>query len=369
MKKIRFILVCSLSLIAASTFGQSNLKEGNNNFALFSSSGDIKYLIEARKFADLAFKERRDSLNYNNNLLRALVYSTLAYVDSNRTQKYEKDPINEGLYMLNRLRDDNLNHENQPKIAYAYNKLAGAYLMQANRELKNNKFNEALKSFKMVDSLSKGEINVKHNIAVLNEKTNDNQNAIRSYQAFLRSKNTSKPEYILTLANLYINASDLNAAKNTLLTGLDYFPDNKDILFDLMNLYASTGNYESIIPLIPNAMSKDPKNLNLNYLAGFSYEMVGNKTEAEKYYKNAIEIKPTDYSSNYELGLLYLKDFVADTDNLEKQYKAQEYLLKANEIDPNAINALKSLSVLFAKAGNYEQLDRVNNQLNQITSN
>lgn len=368
MNKFNIVIICLL-LMAVEAFGQSNLKEGNNHFARYTSTGDIKHLIESRKFADLAFKERRDTINYNNNLLRALVYSSLAYADSNRTQKYSVDPIDEGLFRLKSLRDENLNYENAPKIKYAYNKLAGAYLIRANRELKNNKFGEALKSFEMVDKLSDGEINVKHNLAVLNEKTNNNNSAIRYYEDFIRNKNTAKPEYILTLAHLHVNGGNLNAAKNTLLAGIDYFPSNKDILFDLINLYASTGNYDAIIPLLPDAISKDPNNLNLNYLAGFSHEAIGNKSEAERYYKKAIEINPIDYSSNYGLGLLYLRDFVSNPEDLETQYKAQEYLLKANEIDPNAINALKSLSVLFAKAGNFEQLDRVNNQLNQITSN
>src|SRR5690606_18445350 len=105
------------------------------------------------------------------------------------------------------------------------------------------------------------------------------------------------------------------------------------------------------------------------YLLGFAYEVTGNREKAEAYYKKTLTLDPDDYNSNYELGLLYLKDFVKDTSDLEKQYVAQQYLLKANEIDPNAVNALKSLAVLFDKSGNSVQLERVNNQLNQINMN
>src|SRR5690606_31264955 len=100
------------------SWAQSNLKEGNNNFARYTKSGDIKDLLEARKFADLAYKERRDSASYNNTLLRGLVYSSLAVADSNRTQKYVKDPIEEAEFMLSRLNDEQLNYENEAQINY-----------------------------------------------------------------------------------------------------------------------------------------------------------------------------------------------------------------------------------------------------------
>lgn len=366
-RKIVFLLC--LVLAAARSYGQSNLREGNNNFARFTKTGDIKHLIEARKFADQGFKIRRDSLNYDHNLLRALVYSTLAYADSNRTQKYDKDPLDEGLFMLNRLKDENLNFENAPQIKYSYNKLASGHLIRAKRELKNNQLKEAFRSFKLVDSLGRGEIKVKHNLAVLSERLDDLPAAISYYTGLVENRATAEREYVLALAQLHLNNGDLNATKNTLLKGREYYPKDRDILFKLMNLYASNGNYEVIIPLLTEALAMEPQNVELNYLAGFSHEMTGNKSTAENFYKKAIELDPNDYNSNYELGLLYLRDFVGNTEDYELQYKAQEYLLRANQINPNAVNALKSLSVLFSKAGNYEQLDRVNNQLSQIISN
>src|SRR3546814_20002661 len=77
-----------LAVSASPVIAQSNLKEGNNSFARYMQSKDIKQLEAARKFADDAFKTKRDSTTFRNILLRGLVYSTLAVVDSNRTQKY-----------------------------------------------------------------------------------------------------------------------------------------------------------------------------------------------------------------------------------------------------------------------------------------
>lgn len=357
------ISVCQIAL------AQSNMREGNNSFARYTKTGDFKHLLEARKFADLAYRERRDSAAYNNTLLRGLVYSSLAVADSNRAQSYVKDPIDEAEFTLSRLNDDKLNFQNEPKINYIKQRIANAYLINANRALNNNNFKDAFGYFNKVDSYAGGDSTVRYNLAVISEKLNQQEQAIQFYQDFLSTRETAKPAYVLRLANIHLNLKDNNAARNVLSQGRTYFPNNKDILFKLINVYANSGIYDAIVALENEALSMEPENINLNYLMGYAYEVTGNRQKAEHYYKRTLELNPDDFNSNYELGLLYLKDFVGDADNLEKQYVAQEYLLKANEIDPKAVNALKSLAVLFSTSGNEVQLERVNSQLNQITIN
>lgn len=349
-------------------WAQSNIKEGNNNFARYTKSGDIKDLLEARKFADLAYKERRDSSSYSNTLLRGLVYSSLAVADSNRTQKYVKDPIDEAEFMLSRLNDEQLNFENEAQINYLKKRLAAAYLIRANRALTNNNYDEAYRLFGKVNEYN-STANTKHNLALLSERLDRPDDAIKLYNEFIQNKSSAKPSYILTLAKIYLNKRDNNAAKNVLLKGREYFPTNKDILFALLNLYASSGAYDAIVALAEEATAMEPESINLNYLIGYAYEVTGDREKAESYYQRTLELNPDDYNSNYELGLLYLRDFVKDPTDLEKQYEAQKYLLKANEIDPNAVKALKSLAVLFDKSGNGVQLERVNSQLNQMNMN
>jgi len=368
MKQITSCFALLFALGVTASYAQSNLKEGNNNFARYTKSGDIKDLLEARKFADLAYKEKRDSASYNNTLLRGLVYSSLAVADSSKSQTYVKDPIDEAEFMLSRLNDEQLNYENEAQITYLKKRLANAYLIRANRALINNNYEEAYKLFTKVDLYSNDD-SVKHNLAFISEQLDRKDEAIKFYSDFIKDKSTAKPNYILTLAKLYLNNGDNNAAQNVLLKGREFFPTNKDILFALLNLYAGNGAYDAIVPLADEALALEPGSVNLNYLLGFAYEVTGDREKAESFFKRTLELDPDDYNSNYELGLLYLRDFVKDTSNLEKQYTAQEYLLKANEINPNAVNALKSLAVLFDKSGNSVQLERVNNQLNQININ
>lgn len=369
MKRCFFLFVALLLLGQNAAWAQSDEKEGNNSFAMYAKTADFKHLENARKFSDNAYKERRDSNTYKNNLLRALVYSSLAVADSNRGQKYTRDPIDEAKFALAKLDDEQLNYENEAQITYIHRKLGNAHLILGRRALNNNKYEEAFNHFKQVDTLSKGDIKVKHNLSVLAAQLGKGDEAIKYYNGYLENKATSGPEDVLILADLYNKAGNQNERLNVLLTGSDAYPDNKDILFQIINIYAGNGSYDAVVPLIEHAIRLEPENVELNYLAGYAYEVTGNPKQAEQYYKTTLELDDNNYNANFELGLLYLRDFVLDTANFEKQELAEKYLLKANEIDPNSVNALQSLAVLFNKSGDTIQYERVSNQLNQNTFN
>jgi len=167
---------------------------------------------------------------------------------------------------------------------------------------------------------------------------------------------------------LYSETNNNNEAINTLLSGLEIYPKNKDILFTIINLYANNGIYDAIVPIIDDAVALDPQNISLNYLAGYANEVAGSKKLAELYYKKVIALDQNNYNGNFELGLLYLKDYLNNS-NLESKDLAEDYLLKANEVNPSATNALEALAHLFKKAGDTFQYERVINQLNKDTFN
>src|SRR5690606_21216623 len=185
------------------SWGQSNIKEGNNHFAKYTKSGDIKDLLEARKYADLAYKLKRDSTSYNNTLLKALVYSSLSVADSNRSQKYEKDPIDEAEFMLGRLTDNQLNLENEAKLNNIKKRLATGYLIKARRALEKKNYEEAYQLFSKVQQYN-NEVDTRHNLALLSEQLGKNDEAIAIYSDFMKNKSLTKPGYVLTLARLYL---------------------------------------------------------------------------------------------------------------------------------------------------------------------
>ncbi len=355
-----FMLSCGQTNL----FAQSNYKEGKNSFALFTKTGDIKALESAKKFSDQGYVTPRDSSSDRNNLLRALIYSSLSVADSNRSIKYSKDPIEESKQALKRLTDEDFNYVNSGQIMYVRRKIAHAYQIMATRALTNNNYQVAFDNFVEVDAFSNGQLMVKRNLAVLSEKLGKKDLAVQYYKDFMDNENQLKPEYYLTMSRLYAENGNKNDELNTLLAGRDNYPKDKNILFKIINIYANNGSYEAVVPIIGEAIALEPENIELNYLAGYANEIFGNRNVAEKYYQNVINLDENNYNGNFELGLLYLKDFVTQ-EKPENQSLAQKYLLKANEINPNAVNALKSLAVLFENSNDTLQLERVQNQLDQ----
>lgn len=57
-------------------------------------------------------------------------------------------------------------------------------------------------------------------------------------------------------------------------------PDSVDLLIGLANLYASVGNETKSVPMIRKALALAPDNPGVNYLAGYSYELLKQREQA-----------------------------------------------------------------------------------------
>ena len=359
-----FMLTFSVNALRA----QSLIKEAMNSFASYGQSQKIADLEKARKFIDDAYTTRRDSLGYRNNLTRALIYSTLAVIDSNRKYTYKKDPVEETEYCLGKLRSQKFLAEHEPEISFIRKQLAEAYLLRANKALSDSRFYEALTEYKKVYRLSEGESDVIHNLAVLSERLNFKEDAVQYYEELIEKKEAG-PEYYLTVADLYTELNDPVKMQSTLQRGHRRFPQNRDILFKLLNTYTDQQDYQAIVTIINDAINLDPDNVNLNYLAGFAHEMTGNRSRAETYYKKTLELDPNSYEGNYALGLLYLNSYFRNTKKDEQMFLAKEYLTKANEINSNDVKGLRALVVLYKETGDMLQLQKLNNKLNELILN
>ncbi len=351
---------------ANSAFGQSAYKEASNAFALYSQTGDIKNLDNARKQIENIYKTKRDSSKTRVNVLRAMVLSSLAYADSARTIKLDADPIDLTYQTIGKI--DKKDRAGYPgELSYVNQNLAAALIYRANKSLENKKFEEAYADFSKVDALDAKSGDVTNNLALLATKSGKPQDAIKYYDRILESGNMTAQQYI-DLSNLYDQLEEKQSALSTLEQARTKFPEDKSLLFLLIDKYAKNEAYDALVPIIDQAIKLEPENIELNYLAGYANENSNNIELAKVYYEKVLELDPNNYESNLALGLIYLNKFLKSDEDQEAQYNAQNYLLKANEIKPYEINALKSLALFYQKAEDDTQLDRVNLLLNQLTN-
>jgi len=372
-----------LLLSANGAFAQSAYKEASNAFALYTQTGDIKNLDNARKQIDNIYKTRRDSSKTRVNVLRGMVLSSLAYADSARTIKLNADPIDLTYQTLDKIdQKDRAGYAGE--INYINQNLAAALIHRANKSLQEQKFDAAFADFSKVDALDAKSGDVTYNLALLATKAGKPQDAIKYYGKIHEGGNMTAQQYI-ELANLYDQLDEKQQALSTLEEGRTKFPEDKSLLFLLIDKYAKNEAFDAIVPIIEQAIKLEPENIELNYLAGYANENANNIEIAKSYYSKVLELDPnkaiqgTIYTApkirdnilpadNLALGLINLNAFLKDSENQESQYNAQNFLLKANEIKPYEINALKSLALFYQKTEDETQLDRVNLLLNQLTN-
>ena len=365
MKNILFSLL--LVGIGTAAVGQSNYKEASNSLARYMQSGDVKQLETAKKFTDAAYKTRRDSSSSRNNLLRAMIYSSLAYADSTRKIKSDKDPILVAKEADARIRErDREKFSNE--INYIHQNLIAAYIYKANKEIVEKKYADAYQSYLEVENLGNSTADVVYNLALLSSQAGKTDKSIGYYTTLIKETDASAAKY-LELAELYKTKKDMQQYLSTLESARTKFPKNKQILFHLIEIYNLNKSYAAITPIIDEAVAYEPTNIDLIYLAGYANENIGNIDRAISYYQKIITLDSNNYSANLALGLIFLNNFLKNTHDLKDQYNAQNYLLKANEIKPYDISALKGLAMYYKTAGDESQLDRVNLLLNQLSNN
>ncbi len=365
MKKSLFLITLACFACGAAS-SQTPAKEAMNNFALYTGKGDFANLEKARKVIDDAYKTRKDSFSYKYNLIRSLVYSSLAYADSTRKLSYKKDPIEEASFSFNRLKSPKLNDEHKPELDFIKTQLAKAWLIKANKAVATYNYQNAYTAYLAVDSLNSDIALVKHNLALLSEKLGHTNRAIYYYERLIQDRRRSLPDYYLALSNLY-EIKDSNKSLEVLQEGRRVFPNNRELLFKEINIYADNGAYGMVERIIADALEIDPENPELIYLAGFSYDIIGKKAKAEEFYKKLISLEYNNYEGNYSLGLLYLNWYLNSAANKEANLNlAKKYLTLAGEINPNSVNVLKSLAILYNNTGDMIELEKVNSKLKQF---
>ncbi len=360
-------LSAALLFVSFGTFAQSNFKEGSNAFALYTQTGELKNLENAKKFIDAAYLTRRDSSNTRVNVLRSMIYSSMAYADSTRSIKNPKDPIDITYDALSKIKTREFaNYTSEMK--YVKQNLAAAHIYNANKSLQKQDYASSYDNYLKVKSLNIAGYDVTYNLALLAVQTQQYDAAVGYYDQILKSQN-ARAEHYLELTDVYKRIGNKQAVLNTLQSARLKYPQSKAVLMNLVQEFAQNNEYKAIVPIIDEAIKYEPENIELNYLAGYSNETVGNIDIAKRYYQQVLQLNSNNYEANLALGLIYLQDFLRDENNGEAQYNAQNLLLKANEIRPYDVNALKSLSLYYEKSGDLAQLDRVRLLLNQLSNN
>ena len=225
------------------------------------------------------------------------------------------------------------------------------------------------------------------------ELAGDNDKAI-TYLTQLVDIEYPEPGLYISLGNLYKDKGDNENAEKYFALGIQRYPDNLNILLNMINLYLAIGETDKALNDLEKAAALDATNPSIFFAIGTSYDrIVGDTTQTKEVrddafskainaYKKAIELKENYFDAYYNMGAIYVNkasvimDIANQLDlNAVDEYNALKeeadgmltaslpYLQKAHEIDPADRNTMISLKEIYTRLKMYDELKKINAEM------
>jgi tetratricopeptide (TPR) repeat protein len=182
--------------------------------------------------------------------------------------------------------------------------------------------------------------------------------------------NFNDPAIFVQMSNIFIEEGKTDKALEYLALGRESFDEDQGLINTEINLYIQLGRTSELIGKLGEAIALDEENELLYFNRGTIYDQEGDIDNAKKDYLTALELNPSAFGANYNLGALYFNQGVetknkanATSNNslykkLNKEAdavfaKALPYLETAHELNAEDKNTLLSLKQLYYLNSDY----------------
>ena len=393
--KITLLLFCTFITIC-SVAQKHNVTSAAITFKQYKGDNTEK-LEEAKKFIDLAYNTESTSNDPKMWNYRAPIYLKIAQ----KQTELDKDAVLKATEAyLKCLQTDHKGRVVVRKWTAKEDLLSGlvqcAYKLfnQAIEEYNIGQYKRAIKLYVAIfdiiphdeqDQLKRGNITketILYNSFFASNKMKDNKKSKELLQQLI-DINFNEPAIYLHMSNIYVAEDNMDKALEYLSLGRDMFEEDQSLINSEINLYIQLNRTAELIGKLGEAIELDPENDLLYFNRGTIYDQEGNISMAEKDYLLAIELNPSSFGANYNLGALYfnygvkLKDEAGNTSNntkytaLKKQAdnnfaKALPYMEEAFNFNKEDKNTIISLKQLYALKGDYDKSNEMKKLLAEL---
>jgi len=198
----------------------------------------------------------------------------------------------------------------------------------------------------------------------------------KTYLEKLIEMNYNDPKIYLFMSRLQQEEGDTASALSSIEKGRERFYDDKNLIKEQVALSIILGKSEELMKKLNEDIEYDQGNASLYVIRGTMYEKQGNLESAIVDYKEAVDINPSLFIANYNLGAIYFNDGVQimnkakdilsnDLYNKEKakadaKFKeALPYFETAYELDPKDQVVAQSLLRLYVRVGEDEKYQQL----------
>ena len=254
---------------------------------------------------------------------------------------------------------------------------------QAIEEYNTEQYKRAIKLYSAIfnvipydeeDQLKRGNITketILYNSFFASNKMKDNKTSKELLQQLIEI-NFNEPAIFIHISNIYLEEGNTDRAIEYLALGREMFEEDQSLLNTEINLYIQLNRTAELIAKLGEAIELNLENDLLFFNRGTIYDQQGNIIKAEQDYKSALEINPSSFGTNYNLGALYFNYGVklkgeASNASLDSKYKtltklandnfakALPYMEEAFNLNKEDKNTIISLKQLYALKGDYDK--------------
>ncbi len=190
------------------------------------------------------------------------------------------------------------------------------------------------------------------------------------------------------MERVYFAQGDSASAEKLMREGIVAFPDQNEILLDVINYYIVSNKDAEAFEYVKIAKEKNPDDKLYWYVEGMLYDKTGQEDKAIVSYTKSIELDPAYYNPQYNMGVIMFNRGVKLVDEANKltdntEYtkakktaddaftEAVPYFEKASENaadDMEKRESLENLKVLYYRLKMMDKREEVIKQLDEIGS-
>lgn len=242
---------------------------------------------------------------------------------------------------------------------------------------------EIAQAFEVVDTMAI------YNAALCYEKADQLELAVARYEACADIE-YQIPNVYLFISNLYRNHEMDSLALETLSEARKLFPREQGLIIEELNIYLTNQEFDKAQENLILAAEQDPTNEILWFSLGSVQDELGETDAAIENYRNALEIAPDHFDSNYNLGALFYNEAVVlineandiwartaaekkKVAELKEQYEvllneAKPYLEKAHEVDPNDQSTMVSLREIYVRKNIMDKAQEMSDKIKALSN-
>ena len=269
------------------------------------------------------------------------------------TKKITEDPIGTALESYKKVLSLSPTASDKERVNTELGSMKFSLEMEGLNAYGRGKYKDALINFErmmdvnvMLGKSMEADTNIVYYAGFMSLLSEEKEKALK-YLTRAMELNVDQPAIYEFVYGIYMEKGDTITAVNTLTEGNKRYPEDKNILLQLIQSLIGADKSEEAIEKLEAAKSIDPSNKLYPYVEGTLYDKIGDTDKSAVSYEKAIELDPDFFDALFNVSVLYFNQAVVMSNAANDEEEIEAYNKKQAEADAIFQKALKPLEKCY----------------------